>query len=142
MFPMKNHSEIILELSNYFDKRTDVKFAYLFGSFGTDYQNKFSDIDIALYTTEFKNGFDYRNLEFKIEADLSQIFNDSKIDIRILNDAPLINVGKILTEGKLIFVSDQKFFDDYYELTLLKYLDYQIIYQPLLNYHYKTLLND
>lgn len=139
---MKKQSEIIVELSKYFNKRTDVKFAYLFGSFGTDYQNKFSDIDIAVYTKELKNRYEYRNLEFKIEADLSQIFNDLKIDIRILNDAPLINVGKILTEGKLIFVSDQKFYDDYYELTILKYLDYQIIYKPLLNYYYKTLLYD
>jgi predicted nucleotidyltransferase len=139
---MKKQNQIIVVLNTYFDRRTDVKFAYLFGSFGTQYQNKFSDLDIAVYVNELKNGFEYRNLEFKMEAELSQMLNDLKIDIRILNDAPLINVGKILTEGKLIFVSDQKFFDDYYELTLLKYLDYQIIYQPLLNYHYKTILYD
>lgn len=139
---MKNNNEIIEQIKTYFSSRSDICFAYLFGSFGTEYQNKFSDIDIAVYVNELKNKFEYRDLEFRIEAELSQILRDIKIDVRILNDAPIINVGKILTEGKLIFVRDQKFYDDYYELSLLKYLDYQIIYKPLINYHYKELLND
>lgn len=139
---MKNNNEIIEQIKTYFSSKSDICFAYLFGSFGTEYQNKFSDIDIAVYVNELKNKFEYRNLEFRIEAELSQILRDIKIDVRILNDAPIINVGKILTEGKLIFVRDQKFYDDYYELSLLKYLDYQIIYKPLINYHYKELLND
>ena len=138
---MNDILKILDDINNYFNGCHEVSFAYLHGSFGNEYQTKFSDIDIAIYQTEQKSSYNYRMAEFKIEADLSQLYPEFNFDVRSLNDAPIIVIGKIINEGKLLFARDENFHLDYVELNRLKYMDYQIIYKPLFDYHYKQLLN-
>lgn len=139
---MNNKSKILNEISNYLNGNPEVSFAYLYGSFGSEYQTKFSDIDIAVYQTNKKSSYDYRMSEFKIEADLCYLFPKFNFDVRSLNDAPIIIIGKIINEGTPVFVRDENKHLDYVELNRLKYMDYQIIYKPLFDYRYKQLLND
>ncbi|HED36645.1 MAG TPA: nucleotidyltransferase domain-containing protein [Ignavibacteria bacterium] len=139
---MNNRSKILNDISNYFDGFSEVAFAYLYGSFGSKYQNKFSDVDIAIYQSNKKSSYDYRMIEFRIEADLCQLYPEFNFDVRSLNDAPIIVIGKIINKGKPVFVRDENQHLDYVELNRLKYMDYQIIYKPLFDYRYKQLLND
>ncbi|MCH7826705.1 MAG: hypothetical protein IIC75_01825 [Bacteroidetes bacterium] len=139
---MNDKSKILNDISNYFKGHPEVFFAYLYGSFGSEYQTEFSDIDIAIFQTKQKSSYDYRMIEFRIEADLSQLYPNFNFDVRSLNDAPIIVIGKIINEGKTIFVRDENQHLDFVELNRLKYMDYQIIYKPLFDYRYKQLLND
>lgn len=139
---MKTELEILSKLKEYFKKCDEVSFVYLYGSFGTEYQTDFSDVDIAIYQIHEKSKYEYRNLEFKIEVGLSQLFPNLNFDVRSLNDAPIMIVGKIIDEGKLIFASNEIKHFEYVELHRLMYMDYQIIYKPLFEYYYKELLND
>jgi len=139
---VNNNTKILNEISSYLNGNLEVSFAYLYGSFSSEYQTKFSDIDIAIYQTIKKSSYDYRMIEFRIEADLCHLFPKFNFDVRSLNDAPIIVTGKIINEGKPIFVRNENRHLDFVELNRLKYMDYLIIYKPLFDYRYKQLLND
>jgi len=139
---MHDTKKILNAIRDYFNEFDEISFAYLFGSFGSEFQTKFSDIDIAIYQTEQKSSYGYRMTEFKAEAELSRLYPELKFDVRSFNDAPIMVVGKIIDEGKVIFVRDKNFHLNFVELNRLKYMDYQIIYKPLFNYRLEHLLND
>lgn len=42
-------NKIIRDLSSYFEGRSDIAFAYLFGSFSRDNQGLLSDVDVGVY---------------------------------------------------------------------------------------------
>ena len=112
-------------------KIEDIEFAYLFGSFAADTENPLSDIDIAIYQHTNKSAYDYRMAEFKIESDLMNSIPSVEFDVRSLNDAPIIVIGKILNEGTLLFMKDEKFYYDYLVNKRIQYMDYCFIYDPL-----------
>jgi hypothetical protein len=148
---MKLSKEKIVEkVTTYLRKRNDIEFAYLFGSFAIDLETPLSDIDIAVFQKYGNNNeedsgktkYNFLNAELSIESDLTQILSSFKFDVRSLNNAPIIIIGKIINEGKLLFYKDENFFYDYIELSRLKYMDYSIVYNPLFNERYENLLND
>lgn len=47
---MLPRSDIIPLLTEYLDKRSEIEFAYIFGSFAT--RDRFEDIDIAVYLND------------------------------------------------------------------------------------------
>jgi len=69
------------QLKEFFSNIKDVKFAYLFGSYAKNTQNKNSDIDIAIYFEKDTNIFD-KTLE--IHHKLEILFK-KEIDIVCLN---------------------------------------------------------
>ncbi len=101
-----------------------VKFIFLFGSHVQDKENKFSDIDFAVYCegTE-KERFNFR---LKLMSKLPE-----KFDIRIFQDLPLyvrINVLK----GEVIYAKNEKFvYDKAYE-TIKKFEDFKKCYYDYL----------
>ena len=122
-------------------KIEDIEFAYLFGSFAADTENPLSDIDIAIYQHTNKSAYDYRMAEFKIESDLMNSIPSVEFDVRSLNDAPIIVIGKILNEGTLLFMKDEKFYYDYLVNKSIQYMDYCFIYDPLFKERYENLIN-
>ena len=122
-------------------KRTDIIFAYIFGSFATNMDTPLSDIDIAVFHKERKSAYGYRMIEFEIENQMLHVLPNKKFDVRSLNDAPITITGKILNEGKLLFFSNEKFYYDYLVAQRILYMDYMLIYNPLFNERYENLLN-
>jgi len=145
-----NKNQIIETIKNLLMKNEEVEFAYLFGSFALDLETPLSDIDIAIYQKQIpnlsekqiKSTYDYRMTEFKIESQLIEAMPAFNFDVRSFNDAPIIVIGEILTEGKLLFFKDENIYYDFFEISILKYMDYSLIYNPLLNEQFKNLLND
>lgn len=123
-------------------KRTDIMFAYIFGSFAANMDTPLSDIDIAIFHKGKKSAYEYRMIEFEIENQLLQVLPYKKFDVRSLNDAPVTVTGKILNDGKLLFFRDEKFYYDYLVTQRILYMDYILIYNPLFNERYENLLND
>lgn len=89
-------------------KEPNILFAYLYGSYAKDKQNKESDIDIAIYldnkTTKIDPLYASR-LALKIEK-----AQDKKIsvDIRILNRSKIRFKHQVLKHGKLIHSKNEK----------------------------------
>lgn len=80
-------------LKNYFDKRNDIAFAFLYGSQAKGKETKLSDVDIAVYfypknrhPIEFEEEIYYDN-EDKISLELERLLK-KEVELLVLNRAP------------------------------------------------------
>ena len=137
-----NKHHLVRTIRDLLIKDKEIEFAYLYGSYAINKETPLSDIDIAIYQKSEKPAYNFRMTEFRIESDLIKILPGYKFDVRSLNQAPIIVIGKILNEGTVLFFKDEKFYYDYLVNNRLKFMDYSIIYNPLFNQRYEDLLND
>ncbi len=122
-------------------EQSEIEFAFLFGSFARNEATGISDIDIAIYQKTKKTEYETKVFELEIEALLTERIPDQKFDVRSLNYAPIIVIGKIINEGKLIFARNESFLVDYIVQNRIKYMDYMIVYKPLFEQRYRELLD-
>lgn len=112
----------ILLLPDLFSRYPEIAAVFLFGSYGTEFQNSLSDIDFAFYFS--------RNVDLKFEADLlgeiSDVLNTDRIDLVNLNKAPLNLQFKAVAQGNIIYESDFITTCDYIENILKRYHDFAI----------------
>lgn len=99
------------KLKEYFEKRDDIAFAYLFGSAANGKIRKEGDIDIAIYFLPDNNevewemhGKDFPE-EARIGLELERLLNKD-IDLVILNRARPIIADEILRKGTMISNKD------------------------------------
>lgn len=139
---MKTKNKILSEVKEILIGQSEIEFAFLFGSFAKNEDTDLSDIDIAIYQTKHKSKYETRMFEFEIEAKLTERIPMQIFDVRSLNNAPIVVIGKIINEGKIIFTRDETFLTDFIVQNRLKYMDYMIVYKPLLEKRYEELLDD
>jgi predicted nucleotidyltransferase len=77
------------ELTNFFRSIDSVNFAYLFGSIVRGDTNELSDVDIAVMLDESLSKKDMFNKELDLISELTCVLKSDKIDLVVLNDAPL-----------------------------------------------------
>jgi len=104
-------------LKDYFDKRTDIAFAFLFGSALNNKVRKDGDIDIAVYFWPEKDVewelFNKRySAENRISLDLERILK-KEVDLIVLNRARSVLADEILRKGKPIVIKDQGILMDF-----------------------------
>ncbi|KJS15198.1 MAG: hypothetical protein VR69_14920 [Peptococcaceae bacterium BRH_c4b] len=105
-------------------RQDDIVAVYLFGSFGTEYQNKYSDLDLGVIFHQCKLP-DLRR-ELSIEAELSLLLGIDKIDLVNLNRAPVQLRFKAVAKGTILFEGDANALASFLENTYRKYGDYQV----------------
>ena len=88
----------LIQAENYFKARKDIAFAYLFGSLAENRATHLSDVDIAVYLTE--GGF--ADKRFQILGDLIDILKTDRLDLVILNTAPLSLKMKIIQTRRIL----------------------------------------
>ncbi|MBI3761042.1 MAG: nucleotidyltransferase domain-containing protein [Chloroflexi bacterium] len=99
--------------------------AYIFGSAARGQMTPFSDIDVALLLTAgCVAKSDHLKFELSLEAEIAERCGLSETDVRIINDAPLIVRGRVLTEGVLLYVRDDEFRIDFETRTRTEYFDF------------------
>ena len=93
------------KLADFFQERQEVLFAYIFGSVATKSSNKFSDIDIAIFTDIKKiDNKEYRyGYRAEVLADLMNILHTDKVDLVILNSAPPLLKHRVFYYGELFY---------------------------------------
>ena len=133
--------KILNKIKNVLLKQKGIEFAYLFGSYARNEETELSDIDIAIYQKEQKSKYEIKVYELEIEAKLNEKIPKQKFDVRSLNDAPIVVIGKIINEGKLIFTRNESLLTDYIVKNRIKYMDYMLVYKPLFKQRYKEMLN-
>jgi len=108
------------EISSLLEKKKDIIFAYIYGSFVRS--DKFSDIDIGIFVRK-KRSLEPLNYEFKFEKEI-QSFIHLPVDVRIINHAPLSFVYNVIKEGILITDKDASIRADFEGIIFKKYLDF------------------
>jgi len=88
-----------------------VQLAYLYGSTSTGQTHRWSDIDIGLVFDPAAPLDDYQRfmLTITLEAELEQQYKLSNCEVRRIDDAPLRVQGKVVTEGMLLYSSNEAF---------------------------------
>ena len=124
--------KLIPELQNYFQRRTDVLFAYLFGSSAKGRITPLSDIDVAVYLS----GRDFSETRFDIIGDLMNILGTDEIDLVILNSAPITLQMRIM-QNKRIVADTAPFVRHAFEsATMRTYFDFSKIESTILERRY------
>ena len=98
LVPLSSHQTIVQKAKAALSKRSDITFAYLFGSYAYGQPTPLSDIDIAVYLD-----FDYNaDVRLEILGNLIDALKSDKIDLVILNTAPLPLKFRVLKFGRLL----------------------------------------
>src|SRR3990172_2088717 len=130
----------IQKLKEYFEKRSDVVMAFVFGSQVGEKMRTMSDWDIAVYFTPEKNRVEWedQNKEYPTEDDVwndcIEILKTDNVDLVVLNRAP-ISIANSAIKGNPLVIKDyrlwlefmliasreaenyKEFVDDYFEIS-------------------------
>ena len=115
---------VLKALQDYLSRQDDIVAVYLFGSFGTEFQNKFSDLDLGVIF--YRGKLPDLKRELSIEADLSLLLGLERIDLVNLNRAPIQLRFKAVAKGVLLFEADANTLAGFLEDTYRKHGDYQV----------------
>jgi predicted nucleotidyltransferase len=91
--------------------------AYLYGSVAEGYALPGSDVDVALVLLPDHGLSPYQRM-------LEDRCGLSHVDVRSINDAPLVAQGTVVTEGVLLYERDEEARADYEVLTRKRYFDF------------------
>ncbi len=105
--------------------RYSIEIAYLYGSVAQGCPLPSSDVDIALVLTELPPPYQRLTLELEIQAALEDACQLSPVDVRTINQAPLMVQGRIIQKGILLYSRDKERRIGFEILTRKKYFDYQ-----------------
>ena len=102
-----------------------VALAYLFGSAATGRMTPFSDVDIALVLDESHTNVSNRlKFELALEAEIAERCGLSQVDVRVINNAPLVLRGQVVTDGILLYARDEETRVDFETRTRSEYFDF------------------
>ena len=93
MIPYQN------ELIEYFSSKDSIILAYLFGSTVRGDTGKLSDVDIGVMLDEKLSKKDRFDMELKLISEIGTLIKKNKIDLIVLNEAPLLLSHNIIKNG-------------------------------------------
>jgi predicted nucleotidyltransferase len=108
---------------DFLSKQEHVKLAYLFGSVAEGKKGKLSDVDLAVFLDESLSKPDRFNLQLKLIYELTGIMKTDKVDLVIMNDAPLSLNYEIIKANHPLLVEDEGKKIDFEHRILSRYLD-------------------
>jgi predicted nucleotidyltransferase len=108
-----------------------VRLAYLYGSVTTGRTAPFSDVDVALLVDEDLSPSERLKLILRVQLDLADQADIPDADVRIINDAPLVFRGRVVTDGLLVYARDEGERVEFETTTRMRYFDYQPVHKGL-----------
>jgi len=101
-------------------RHTDVVVAYLFGSRARGTSGPLSDIDVAVLLRGDGHALERR---LALMADLAEVSGRERVDVVILNEAPVALAYRVLRDGRLLFSRDERARIEHRVRTVDRYLD-------------------
>lgn len=117
--------DLKLQLIEYLRMRSEVLAAYLYGSQAEGRTNALSDIDIGILIRDGIGVERLWRLEDALAADLRRILRIDRVDLVLLNLAPLRMRHEIITKGKVLYSADDGARADFESYSLRRYWDFQ-----------------
>ncbi|PKO21028.1 MAG: hypothetical protein CVU38_16945 [Chloroflexi bacterium HGW-Chloroflexi-1] len=113
--------------------------AYLYGSVAEGYARPDSDVDVALVLTADHGLSPYQRMlmELGIAAEIEDDCGLREVDVRSIDDAPLMAQGMVITEGLLLYQRDEIARADYEILTRKRYFDFQPVARMMRDAYFK-----
>lgn len=108
-----------------------ITLAYLFGSAALGQTTPLSDIDIALVVTDAVSPNQRLHFELAIEDEIAGQCGLSEVDVRVINEAPLMVKGQVVTYGVLLYARDQASRVDFETNTRMAYFDFLPVAQMM-----------
>lgn len=99
--------KLLLRLEKLSERFPQVIAAYLFGSRASGSPTPLSDIDIGILLSKDLPDMESFRIEMNLQGELQKIFKTDKIDLVVLNKAPL-PIQFNATSGKLLFSSNHQ----------------------------------
>lgn len=112
-------------------KDRPVLLAYFYGSAATGRATPLSDIDIALVVHPNTPLREHLQLMLGISTELEEQSGLFNIDVRIINNAPLIFQGRVITDGILLYKRDDSARIHFETSTRAEYFDYLPVHKKL-----------
>lgn len=101
-----------------------VMLAYLYGSAARGQMTPFSDVDIALVVDETLPADGRLDFELRIADQIAEHCGLSQADVRVINEAPLMFRGMVVTEGVLLYTRDDYVRIEFETHTRQEYFDF------------------
>jgi predicted nucleotidyltransferase len=108
-----------------------VRLAYLYGSSVTGLTTPFSDVDVALVAGEALRPLVRLKLILRVQLALADVCDIPSADVRLIDEAPLVFRGRVLTDGILVYARDEAFRVEFEVTTRLLYFDYLPIHREM-----------
>jgi len=125
-------TERLIQVEDYLEAREDIAFAYLFGSLARNSASHLSDVDIAVYLLEE----DFTDKRFEILGDLIYILRTDRLDLVILNTAPLSLKMRII-QARWILADNSPHVRHMFESAVMRsYFDFYKIENRILDQRY------
>lgn len=116
-------------LNEYFKTRSEIEVAYIFGSMSQNKDNVLSDIDIAVMLN--KECIDNKLYPYGYKAHLlsalMKLLKTDKVDLVILNEAPILLKHRVLYFGKVVCTNNDKKRIQFQVETINKYSDFKYL---------------
>ena len=126
---------LVHKLKAYFSCTAEVHFVYLFGSMATGTQNRFSDVDIAVYVDSIGLGpraYPYGYKAYLI-AELMQLLKTNRIDVVVLNEATPLLKYQVIRYGFPVYEINPQERIQFQVSALSRYFDLLPIFDVHLN---------
>lgn len=120
---MKQLNKKFKNLENLLKNYKVVRLAYVFGSYAKNDVGKLSDIDIAVLLEQGIKKNRISKLKLKLIHDISIAIKTNKIDLIIMNNAPLSINHEVIKEGRLIVCKDNSEKNNFETYIMSRYLD-------------------
>jgi predicted nucleotidyltransferase len=108
-----------------------VQLAYLYGSTTVGQTTPFSDVDIALLVGDMLHPLDRLKLILRVQLALADRCGIHNADVRVIDQAPLVFRGRVVSDGTLVYVRDDKVRVAFETATRMRYFDYLPIHREL-----------
>lgn len=129
-----NRKHIKEDIKKVLETDKDVLFAYLFGSQAAELTHFLSDIDVACYLKPGDMKY-YLKKDKQLLGDLAVRLGTSKVDLILLNVAPLVLKFRAISGGEVILSQDEQERVDFETAVLYRYFDLK----PYLDEYYKLI---
>ena len=113
------------EVKEFLQKQEKVELAYLFGSVAQQRAGKLSDVDLAIFLDESLAKKERFDLELRLISDLGDILKTHRLDLVIMNDAPIPLNFEIIKANYPLFIRDKNRKVDLEHYIMSRYLDRQ-----------------
>lgn len=139
---MKEKTHIETEIRKFLQNRSEIIFAYIFGSFiRTD---NYHDIDIAVYLDKNFDKNDLKKFPYGYESMLLGKLTDllrEKVDFIVLNNADITLQQRIINKGSLLFSQNDSLRISYENFIRKLYIDSENIRRIKSKYLNNKILN-
>jgi predicted nucleotidyltransferase len=140
---LKNRDELVRRLRSTFTELLEggpVVLAYLHGSAVRGTSTPLSDVDVAVVIRADADLAQRIDAEAQLTASLVGQ-GISKPDVRIINDAPIMLKGAVVTEGILLYAADEAYRIDFESLTRRQYFDYAPVARRMQDEYIRAVLD-